>query len=69
MNNLRSSFLSLCLLLFIVGTLSGQSHKIDSLRTLIEKNIDADTLKVNQINELAFELYNRDANEALILAE
>lgn len=69
MNNLRSSFLSLWLLLFIVGTLSGQTYKIDSLRTLIEKNIDADTLKVNRINELAFELYNRDANKALSLAE
>lgn len=69
MNNNKSIILSTCLFLLISITLSGQTYKIDSLRSLIKEHTVTDTSKVNYLNSLGFELYNRNASEALTLAQ
>ena len=49
--------LFLYILVFPFCFVRGQNRKIDSLRTVIKANTKQDTNKVNELNQLAFELY------------
>lgn len=62
MKNARSLYILLFLLIIYAFDLKGQTRKIDSLELLLSRHPKADTIKVNLLNELAAELYNRDAS-------
>jgi len=63
------------LLLSFVSVFS-QNKKLDSLNSLLEKNIVRDTIRVNLLNKIAFDNYRNDkkksldlVNEALIISD
>ena len=67
--------LKFILLLSFVSVFS-QNKKLDSLNSLLEKNIVRDTIRVNLLNKIALDIYNNDkkkslnlANEALVIAD
>lgn len=64
MNLLKTIFVLFVFICTFIPQTSGQSPKIDSLETLLAKHPGIDTLRVNLINDLAYELYNRDPRKA-----
>lgn len=52
------------LLLSFVSVFS-QNKKLDSLNSLLEKNIVRDTIRVNLLNKIALDIYNNDKKKWL----
>lgn len=76
MVHLKILLLSIILSMFNSFSLSGQVSKIDSLERILKKHGSSDTMRVNLLTELAYELHTKDAcrsenltEEAMLLAQ
>ncbi len=65
----RILLLALTILFYGSFVLTGQNTKIDSLQNLLSKYAHQDTIKVNLLNELAYQLYYIDGKKSLKYAE
>ena len=65
---MNKSKITLILMILIFGLLeiNAQTSEIDSLENLLQKHIEADTVRINLLNQLASRLFYTDINKALI---
>ena len=66
MNRSKITFI-LMILIFGLLEINAQTSEIDSLENLLQKHIEADTVRVNLLNQLASQLFHTDIDKALIL--
>ena len=64
-----NTILLLMALLSSLLTINAQTPKIDSLESLLQKHIETDTVKVNLLNQLAYELYLTEIDKTLEYAQ
>ncbi|MEG2064212.1 MAG: tetratricopeptide repeat protein [Alistipes sp.] len=65
----KLTFIALVTAVLFIAPASGQSPKIDSLEGILKTHNRSDTARVNLLNNLAYELFNRDQKQAIDYAK